>query len=320
MGLNHVCILNKKGGAKFLSNLKFDQWKTPRGILWLHLDYTNPEAVRWLNEESKIPAPMVEGLIEASSRPRVSSVGNNLLVVLRDVNHNPGAEPEDMVAVRIWIEQNRIISTRKRDLRSVQDIVQKLNEGNGPLSAGDFLVSLCEKMIFRMGDTIDDTEDEIARIEDMSLQRSDSKLSFELSELRRQILAIKRYLAPQKDAMYKLPLEKCKWFDDPLRLRLREAGSRLVHHLEDIDTVRERAWIMQEEINSRTNEQVNRRMYILSLVTVIFMPLTFLTGLLGVNLGGIPGGNNVTGFLSFVILLGGVGILELIFLRRKKWF
>jgi zinc transporter len=61
-------------------------------------------------------------------------------------------------------------------------------------------------------------------------------------------------------------------------------------------------------------------MYILSLVTVIFMPLTFLTGLLGVNLGGIPGGNNVTGFLSFVILLGGVGILELIFLRRKKWF
>lgn len=320
IGIKFAGILNGKGGVKHLYG---DSWKkvhTKKNLIWLHMDYTNPDIRQWLEEESNIPGPVVEALIEPSSSPRVSSVGDKLLVVLRDVNHNPGSEPEDMVAVRIWIDGNRIISTRKRDLRSMIEIIYRLEHGIGPVSTGDFLVTLCEIMTRRMGDAIDDTEEEIARIEDETLHSHDSKLNFELAELRRQAIAIRRFLAPQREAMYRLPREKCSWLNESVRLRLREAGDRQVRHLEDLDAVRERASIMQEEINSRTNEQVNRRMYILSLVTVIFMPLTFLTGLLGVNLGGIPGGTDRLGFGGFLLLLLVLGVLEIIYLRKKNWF
>ncbi|MDH4200786.1 MAG: zinc transporter ZntB [Spirochaetia bacterium] len=319
-GLLHACLLNKNGGARFVTDDSWRSWKKEDGIAWLHFDYTVDEAQNWLMDESGIVAPVVLALIEPSSRPRVSSVGNNLLVILRGVNHNPGAEPEDMVAMRLWLEESRIVTTRKRDMLSVSDIITKLALNKGPVSTGDFLATLCEGMIFRMGDTIDETEDMIAMIETQSFEENNPQLRFEISELRRQIIVIRRFLSPQREALHKLPYEPCTWIDDSVRLRLREATDRLIHHIEDLDAVRERAAIVQEEINSRTNEQVNKRMYMLSLVTVVFMPLTFMTGLLGVNLGGIPGGTHSLGFTIFVVSLLVLGALEFWFLRIKRWF
>ncbi|MDH4263328.1 MAG: zinc transporter ZntB [Spirochaetia bacterium] len=319
-GLIHACLINRKGGAKFVTDSSWQKWKKKDGIVWLHLDYTVDEVKNWLMYDSGVVLPVAHAMIEASSRPRVSSIDNNLLLILRGVNHNPGAEPEDMVALRLWLEESRIITTRKRDLLSVNDIITKLAIGKGPVSTADFLAHLCEHMILRMGDTIDDTEEQIAMIESRLLLESEKELRSEISELRRQIIAIRRYLAPQREALHKLPNEKCSWINDSIRLRLREATDRLIHHIEDLDAVRERAAIVQEEINSRTTEQVNQRMYMLSLFTVIFLPLTFMTGLFGVNLGGIPGGNHSMGFTTFCIILCGLGIFELAVLRQKKWF
>jgi len=319
-GLIHACLLDKKGGATFVTDNSWQKWKKKDGIVWLHFDYTSEEVRNWLIYDSGILLPVANALVEASSRPRVSSIDNNLLLILRGVNHNPGAEPEDMVAIRLWIEKSRIISTRKRDMLSINDLITKLAIGKGPKSSADFLAHLCENMILRMGDTIDDTEEEIALIETRLLKEGDKELRLDISELRRQIIGIRRYLSPQREALHKLPSEKCTWIDESIRLRLREATDRLIHHIEDLDAVRERAAIVQEEINSRTNEQVNQRMYMLSLFTVIFLPLTFLTGLLGVNLGGIPGATHSMGFTGFVITLLGVGIAELLLLRKNKWF
>jgi zinc transporter len=319
-GLIHACFLDRKGGAKFVTDNSWQKWKKKEGIVWLHFDYTVEEVRDWLIYDSGVVLPVAHAMIEASSRPRVSSIDNNLLVILRGVNHNPGAEPEDMVALRLWLEESRIITTRKRDMLSVNDIITKLAIGKGPVSTADFLAYLCEHMILRMGDTIDDTEEQIAMIESRLLAESEKELRFEISELRRQIITIRRYLAPQREALHKLPHEKCTWIDESIRLRLREATDRLIHHIEDLDAVRERAAIVQEEINSRTNEQVNQRMYMLSLYTVIFLPLTFMTGLFGVNLGGIPGGTHSVGFTVFCVTLCGLGMFELWVLRRNKWF
>ena len=319
-GLIHACLLNRKGGAKFVTDASWQNWTKKDGILWLHFDYTVESARGWLIENSGLVTPVAHALIEASSRPRVSSIDNNLLLILRGVNHNPGAEPEDMVAIRLWLEKSRIITTRKRDMLSVNDIITKLAIGKGPVNTADFLANLCEHMILRMGETIDDTEEQIVMIESRLLTHSDRELRSDISELRRQIITIRRYLAPQREALHKLPYQKSSWMDESIRLRLREATDRLIHHIEDLDAVRERAALVQEEINSRTNEQVNQRMYMLSLFTVVFLPLTFMTGLLGVNLGGIPGATHHFGFLGFVLVLCGLGIFELWILRKNKWF
>ena len=130
---------------------------------------------------------------------------------------------------------------------------------------------------------------------------------------------LRRYLAPQREAMTKLFTEKISWLIDNEKLRLREVTDRLIRHIEDLDSVRDRAAITQEEVVNRLSEQMNMRMYVLSLVAAIFLPLGFLTGLLGINVGGIPGSENKAAFFIVIFFLAIIVFLQFLLFKKKKW-
>ncbi|MHC4505611.1 MAG: CorA family divalent cation transporter, partial [Planctomycetota bacterium] len=90
--------------------------------LWLHFDYSAPRVRSWLLEESGIDPVVAQALLSGETRPRVVPGPDGLLVILRGVNLNPGADPEDMVSIRLWIESSRVISLRRYRLMAVEDI------------------------------------------------------------------------------------------------------------------------------------------------------------------------------------------------------
>ena len=100
---------------------------------------------------------------------------------------------------------------------------------------------------------------------------------------------------------------------------LRETAERTARYVEDIDAARERALIAQEELNSRLAEQMNRAMYTLSIVAAIFLPLGLLTGLLGINVGGIPGTESPWAFLIVTVFLFLMAVFLIIWFKRLKW-
>jgi zinc transporter len=113
--------------------------------------------------------------------------------------------------------------------------------------------------------------------------------------------------------------EKIPWLDESNRIRLREVYDMLIRHIEDLDEARDRAAVTQEQLVNSLSEQMNKKMYILSIVAAIFLPLGFLTGLLGINVGGIPGAESKLGFLVFVLLLSAVVVFQIWLFRKKKW-
>jgi zinc transporter len=144
-------------------------------------------------------------------------------------------------------------------------------------------------------------------------------LRYELALLRKQTIAIRRYLAPQREAMSRLMMEKLSWITEVYQLRLREISDRLVRHIEDIDAVRERAALAQEELSSTVSEQMNERMYVLSIVAAIFLPLGFFTGLMGINVGGMPGVEDGEAFWVVVAMCVGLMLVLGVVFRLKKW-
>jgi zinc transporter len=141
----------------------------------------------------------------------------------------------------------------------------------------------------------------------------------ELAELRRQVVSLRRFLAPQREALSRLHSARLSWLDDDERARLRETSNQLTRYVEDLDAVRDRAGVTHEQIESHLSEQLNRRMYVLSIIAAIFLPLGFLTGLLGVNLGGIPGANSELAFGIFALGLAAVGGLVAWLFLRSRW-
>ncbi|NNF17950.1 MAG: zinc transporter ZntB [Gammaproteobacteria bacterium] len=324
---------NVAGDSQFLVHLELDgeghgaplspekSGRTlPEGhIEWLHLDATDKASRRWVENVPGLAPEIVDVLNAEETRPRAISLDSGLLVVLRGVNSNPGADPEDMVSVRLWLESGRIISSRRRKLLSMADLHQDLTSGKGPRTSGAFLVSLIEKLADRIGEFVNNIEDRLEENEEQLEELGYSQVRRRTALLRRQMAAVRRFLAPQRDALDRLYRQPGSLLKDTEIRGLREEADRITRYLEDLDLARERAVVLQEEILSQMAQEQNTRMYVLSVVAAIFLPLTFVTGLLGMNVGGLPGIENSAGFwiASAVMLVATAGLVG--FFRMKKW-
>lgn len=312
-------ILDGKGGGQKVEWNEIRQWTPQDGLLWVHLNFKAPEAQQWIREESQLDDVIGDVLLAEESRPRVTAFEDGLLVALRGVNLNPGEHPEDMVSLRIWAEKDRIITTRRRKLLSVADLQSAIEEGKGPKTAGEFLDDVADRLMSRMGGVIDGLGDRVAELEEAVLTEESYELRPKLASIRREAIHLRRYMAPQREALARLQSEKLSWLTNEDRVRLRESYDRLTRYLEDLDAARERSAVTQEELVSRLSEQMNNRMYVLSIIAAIFLPLGFLTGLLGINLGGIPGAEYKAGFAIFCLVLVVVLVAEIVIFKKKKW-
>lgn len=279
-------------------------------VRWSHWDRKHPETKGWIREESGLDELIREAMLAEETRPRCLFLETGLFAILRGVNLNPGADPEDMVSVRLWIDARRIITLRGPKVMAIQSISDRLKEGKGPKNIGDFLSILTSALIDRMGPVIDNLNDEVDAIEESVVDSHSRELRTSLGHLRRVCIALRRYLAPQREVFLCLQAERVEWISEIQRGRIREAADRLTRYIEDLDSIRERAAVTQEELVGLMSEQMNTRMYLLSLVAGIFLPLGLLTGLLGINVGGVPGTEYPWAFAivcAILLALAGVG-------------
>ncbi len=315
----HGYILDGRGGGRVIDSAGVTSWTPDAGVLWVHIDVNDEPSRHWLRGESGLAESTVDALLADETRPRSQISDAGSLVVLRGVNTNPGDNPEDMVSVRMWIEANRIVSTRRRQLLSVQDVRAALDEGTGPVSSGAFLANLIGRLADRIGAFVDTIEDRIEEAEEHGFSDDPSSRRHVISGLRRQIASVRRFLAPQRDALDRLYRQPGGLLSNSEANELREEADRVTRYLEDIDLARERLVVMQEEFIAQQAQEQNSRMYVLSVVAAIFLPLTFVTGLLGMNVGGLPGLESPYGFVVSVVTMVVSAAALLLFFRWKRW-
>lgn len=319
-GLIAGYLLDGGGGAREVGWEEIRTWSSGQGTLWIHLDYTHEAVRRWVREESGLDAVLADALLAEETRPRSAVWDSGLLTVLRGVNLNPGSNPEDMVSIRLWVEPERVISLRRRRLLSVDDVRAELAKGSGPRNSADLLAEIAAKLGSRIANVIDLVDDMVDSLEEEALEAGSHRLRPRLAGVRREIIALRRYLAPQREALARIAADRVAWMGDAHRLRFREEADRVTRYVEDLDSARDRAAVTQEELASRLSEQMNGRMYVLSLVAGIFLPISFVTGLLGINVGGIPAADNPWGFAIVAGILAVITLLEIIIFKMGKWF
>ncbi|KJG00574.1 zinc transporter ZntB [Photobacterium angustum] len=313
--------LDASNGASPLSLDQINNWSSNDGLMWLHLDYTDKKALAWINN-SHLPDVEKEALTTQRIRPRLNQTKEGFFLSLRGIDldsDNQSDQPSEMVSIRGYYTHNTIITTSDRPVRALDRISAHINGGFGPKTIGAFILCLCDHLTSHKIEVIDSLDDKLTQLEDQVMNNSDDDLRNNIAQLRRETVYLRRYVTPQRDAIAKLLT-----IDTPLlslsdKQKIHEVNEKLLHVIDDLNAIRERANVTQEELMSLQSEALNQRLYFLSLITTIFLPLGFLTGLLGVNLGGIPGSQNQWAFYIFCSLLFGVVILQLILFYRRKW-
>lgn len=316
---SHALLLDGKGGARELTDEAVEQWTPADGLLWVDLNLSSKAGGKWLTEMSQINDNAIAILMAAETRPRAVSLDDGLAIIVRGINMNPGAAPYDMVAVRVWLESSRIVTTRRRKVLSIGDVRDQLLAGRGPRTSGEFLVTLSSCLAERIGAAVENVEKQVEELEEEVARGDTETARTKLGGMRRHAAAFRRHLAPQRDAIDRLAKGPGELLTQAEIFELRETGDDLTRHIEDLDLARENALVAQEELMNRVVQEQNARMYLLSIVAAIFLPLSFVTGLLGMNVAGLPGTENPNGFLLAALAMIALGLGLVSYFRWKRW-
>ncbi len=318
-GLICALQLDGKGGGTALDWEQVFRHEPKNGVLWLHLDYRAEDARHWLVEHSRIDPIVCEALVSHDPRPRCHETKQGILLVLRGVNLNEGAQPEDMVSIRVWVERHRIVTLRHRRNNAAKAMREALRTGKGPRNVSEFVVELIESLLEAINSVADGLDDAVAKLEDQVVASEEYAVRHQLADMRRRAISLRRHVAPERDVLSKLSAARAPWLREIDRARLAELAERMTRIIEDLEASRERAAVTQEEIATRLSELTNQRLYVLSVVAALFLPLSVIAGLWGMSVGGIPLGHHPQGFAIVTGLLATLTVTMLGFFRWRRW-
>ncbi len=288
------------------------------GLVWLQIDGREDAARNWIRDQADIPHIAREAMLAQETRPRATLIGNGALVNLRGLGTTPDDDPDALVSTRFWADRGRVISVSFRTPKALATVVDRFHAGE-IVDPGDLLSRFAEATsdlldpdVAELGDTMDDCEVVVDSASILATRRR-------VTEVRSQAISYRRFVAPQRQALERLAAAELDWLDEEDRMHLREAADRAARMAEELEAMRERAALIHEELTDRRAEVIDTRALLISIVALIFLPLTFVTGLLGMNVDGIPYAHEpwafwgVTGF-CLIIALGVLG-----WFVRARW-
>lgn len=254
--------------------------KIPRdgGLIWLHFDGRNADAVAWLRAQADIPPVAREAVLAHETRPRADVFGAGAVINLRGLGTTPDDDPDVLVSTRFWADKGRVISFGFRTALALEDVVQRFLAGTVQ-DPGDLLANFAQitserldPQVAGLGDAMDDCE---VRVDSGSILATRHKVT----DIRSQAISYRRFIAPQRQALERLAGAALDWLDEDDRLHLREAADRAARMTEELEAIRERAALIHEELTDRRAELIDTRSLIIAIAALIFLPVTFVTGL-----------------------------------------
>ena len=255
-------------------------------MVWVHLTDTAEHAQGWLRDEAKLPDYIVDPLTAQETRPRCDALDDGAFVNLRGRTEEK-LDPSDMLAsVRIWAEKGRVISVTRKHLLAT-DAVQKEVESGRAHDPGDLITAFAtaitadlDPVVADLGDDLDDCEQQLDASQVFSLRRN-------VTRVRVEAINYRRFLNPQRAALEKLASLPGDWLGADDRAHLAAAADRAARMAEELEAIRERSSLMHEALTDLRAEQLDQRGLIISIAAMVFLPLTFLTGLYGMNVDGL---------------------------------
>ncbi|MBX9635667.1 MAG: zinc transporter ZntB [Magnetospirillum sp.] len=321
-GLRFAALLDRTGGCLDLDWDGIARWRPEDGFLWIHLERDDPHAAAWVREKSGIDPLVALALLADESRPRVEDVDDNLMVVLRGVNVCDDSGEAELVPIHIWAEPNRLISLRDKDhqLSALRAIRLALLNGKGPRTPGGLLAQIAERVVEHLELVIDNMEEQVGVLEDSCIERyADATLRGQLARVRRRAIHLRRYLGPQRDALYRIQHDDATWLSREAKLRLREVTDKVVRHIEDLDALRDRTTVLHEDLSAQISERIASTSNRLTAVAALLLPPSLVAGMLGANVGGIPGHDDPLAFWEMCLITLGLMPFLWVLLKKLKW-
>jgi zinc transporter len=292
--------------AQPVSSAEVSEWlaasdrRPPDEFLWLHFSLSNSACESWLTRNLNLPDSFYESLHSAPGSTRLEQDGDSLVAVIHDVLFDFAFDASSVASASLCIEPHLLITARLRPLRSVDRLRAAVRDGEVFQSSVELLAHLLRDQSNVLVDILRTTTKRVDEIEDRLLGNRVSVSRTELGSLRRVLVRLQRLLAPEPAALFRLLNRPPEWISEEDRQDLHNAAEEFSTAVADSAALVERIKLLQEELAALVNERTSRTLFVLTLVTVLALPINLIAGLFGMNVGGIPLAEHAYGFLLIV--------------------
>jgi zinc transporter len=309
-------VLVADGQARRITPEEAAAYKGP-GFIWTHVESDGDEDLPF-PILADIPEVAANALVATETRPRCDRIGEGAIVNIRGPSAIETRDSDRLVSIRMWARRGRVDSVTRRPLAATAAVLARMEAGS-ILDPGDLVAAYAREIsatldpqVADLGDQLDDCESELQ-------EGNKYRLRSQITKIRSEAIAFRRFVAPDRDALTTLAGFDFDWLAEDDRLHIREAADRFARMAEELESVRERSALLHEQLTDLRAEEIDQRALLISVVAFIFLPLTFITGLLGMNVEGIPDARDPLAFWWVVGLCVLLGIGVLAWFVRRQW-
>ncbi len=288
-------------------------------FVWLHFNLTDASAETWIKNHLTVASEFFEALREGSRSTRIEDAQDALVAVVNDVAYEFSFDPSDIKTLWVNVSPHLALSARIHPLRSIDTLRQAVKEGTRFNSAVSFLNHLMRDQGDVLVRIVREATLQVDDVEDSLISGRLKHKRGDLGKLRRVLVRLQRLLAPEPGALFRLLRQPPPWIAESDLEELRQATEEFSLVLRDLAELQERIKLLQEEVATRLGEQTSRSVFMLTMVTVLALPINIVAGLLGMNVGGIPMAEKPYGFMVIVAIVVTFTVLAgwLAFRNRK---
>jgi zinc transporter len=313
--------LRENGNPEALDwDLAGDPYRTFEGAVWLHFNLADVRAKKWIRACERIPARARDILLDMDPHIRLEALESGVAGVLGDLHYDFDGDPDRLGVIHLYVGVDLVVTARLHPLKVMDQLRWELRSGMVVASTLRLVVQFVEdftnilaRVVVEQGEIVDKAEDDILKDRLLRDRR-------ELGGVRRLLARLRRHINAQRSALTRAADRPFPWWNEKDTSEFRRAIDRLDRVAQDLESIQERARLLQEEIASRTGEATNQNLYIVSLLTAVFLPITLITGIFGMNVGGLPWVDDGNGFLWVVGIMALTAITALVLLHWRRFF
>ena len=287
------------------------------GFVWIHVDSVDDPELAMLSGQD-MPDVAANALVATETRPRCDRIEQGAILNLRGPAAGEVDTTDRLVSIRMWVRRGKVNSLTRRPLLATQAVLGDMKAGK-IVDPGDLVAAFAREIsaeldpqVAELGDILDDCETDLEG-------RNVYRLRSSIARIRAEAIAFRRFVAPDRDALQTLALQDFDWLADDDRLHIREAADRFARMAEELEAVRERSALLHEQLTDLRGEEIDQRSLLISIVAFIFLPLTFITGLLGMNVKGIPFADEPWAFAGVCVLCVALAVAVIAWFAARHW-
>jgi zinc transporter len=281
----------------------------PTDFVWLHFNLADASAQDWIKNHLTVAPEFFDALRQGSRSTRIEDAQDTLIAVVNDVAFEFLFDPSDIKTLWVNVGPHLALSARQHPLRSIDSLRQTVKDGGRIGSSVAFLNHLLRDQGDVLVNIVREATLQVDAVEDSLVSERSKHRRGDLGKLRRVLVRLQRLLAPEPGALFRLLRQPPPWISVHDLEELRQATEEFSIVIRDLAELQERIKLLQEEIAARVGEQTSRSVFMLTMVTVLALPINMVAGLLGMNVGGIPLADNPHGFIVIVVIVVSITLL-----------